>query len=258
MPNMLRFAKSSSDWTDNELCAYNITVVPQTKEQFFGSAELLRPTNPPIVGFMEVENRGGAEDPETRKLLHYLDLALDPKVGQESAVGNFASKLLEKLGYDAEDRIIFMRHALPFEICGTTSLTQTDVCIMDDNEILCLVHEDKRATNIKDPEPQVIAEAIATFALNNKTRDKYNLQPRNRAFIPAITMTGTYPTFYKIPVTTQLSQATQRGIYCQPETRVLRFSPVLPTRTSLGMRFLDNRGEIVACLEAFKQFLSPE
>lgn len=77
---------------------------------------------------MEVEDRGDAQDSVTKKLLHYLDLALDPKVGQESAVDNFASKLLENLGYDDEDRIIFIRHALPFVICGTTSLAQTDVC----------------------------------------------------------------------------------------------------------------------------------
>ncbi|KAI0293452.1 hypothetical protein BC826DRAFT_936201 [Russula brevipes] len=253
MANLTRSAKCGSDWTDNELCAYNITVVPQTKEQFFGSAEL---PNPSITGFMEVEDRGGAEDSETRKLLHYLDLALNPKVGQESAVDNFVSKLLEKLGYDAEDRIIFIRHTLPFVICGTTSLAQIDVCIMDDNEILLLlVQEDNRATSIKDPEPQVIAEAIAAFALNNKTQQKYNLQPCNRAVIPAMTMAGTYPTFYKIPVTTQLSQAIQQGTYPQTETRILRFSPVLPRRISLGMRPLDNRGEILTCLEAFKQFL---
>ncbi|KAH9953131.1 hypothetical protein BC827DRAFT_173940 [Russula dissimulans] len=255
MANAIRSAKSGSDWTDNELRAYNITMVPQTKEEFFGSAELPPPRNPSLAGFMEVEDRDGTQDSVTKKLLHYLDLALDPKVGQGSAVCNFASKLLEKLGYDDEDRIIFIRHALPFVICGTTSLAQTDVCVMDDKEILLLVQEDQRAYSIKDPEPQVVAEAIATFVLNNKTRQKYNQQPRNRAIIPAITMTRTYPIFYKIPVTTQLSQAVQQGSFPPTETRILRYYPVLPRRISLGMRPLDNRSEILACLEAFKRFL---
>jgi len=62
---------------------------------------------------MTTEDRENAADSETRKLLHDLDLALDPKVGQEAAVVNFASKLLEKLGYDDGDRIIFIRRALP-------------------------------------------------------------------------------------------------------------------------------------------------
>jgi hypothetical protein len=39
---------------------------------------------------------------------------------------------------------------------------------MDDNEILLLLQEDKRLTSMKDPEPQIIAEAIAAFALNNR------------------------------------------------------------------------------------------
>jgi hypothetical protein len=77
--NSIRSAKCASDWTDNELRAYNITVVPQTKEQFFGSAKLPAPTNPSIAGFMKVEDRGDAEDEETRKLLHYLDLHPQPK-----------------------------------------------------------------------------------------------------------------------------------------------------------------------------------
>jgi len=40
---------------------------------------------------------------------------------------------------------------------------------MDNNEILLLLQEDK---SMKDPEPQVIAEAIATFALNNRKRER--------------------------------------------------------------------------------------
>jgi hypothetical protein len=40
------------------------------------------------------------DDGETRKLLRYLDLVLDPQVGQEAAVDNLAAKPLEKLGYD--------------------------------------------------------------------------------------------------------------------------------------------------------------
>ncbi|KAI0303850.1 hypothetical protein BC826DRAFT_965339, partial [Russula brevipes] len=112
--------------------------------------------------------------------------------------------------------------------------------------------EDKRPT----PEPQVIAEAIAAFAWNNRIRGNYNLQPRNRAVIPAITMIGTHPTFYKIPVTTRLNQAVQGGFYPSTKTRVLRFSPVLPSHhIDWGMQPLDDRGEILACLEAFKQFL---
>jgi hypothetical protein len=40
-------------------------------------------------------------------------------------------------------------------------MAQTDICIMDDNEVLLLVQEDKRLLSLKDPERQVIAEAIS-------------------------------------------------------------------------------------------------
>ena len=68
-------------------------------------------------------------------------------------------------------------------------------------------------------------------------------------------MVGTNPVFYKIPVTAELSEAVRRGTYPATETRVLKYVPVLPRRRSLGMRPLENRVELLACLEAFKQFL---
>jgi hypothetical protein len=68
-------------------------------------------------------------------------------------------------------------------------------------------------------------------------------------------MIGTNPIFYKITVTAELSTAVQQGTYPPTETRVLRYIAMLPRRQSLGMRPLENRVEILACLEAFKQFV---
>ena len=48
---------------------------------------------------------------------------------------------LQKLGYDDDDRIIFIRCALHLVICGVSSSAQTDICVTDDNEILLLVQE---------------------------------------------------------------------------------------------------------------------
>ena len=256
MANLIRSAKSGSDWSANDLAAYHITIVPQNKQEFFGLDDLPAPASPSLAGFMTTEDREQATDRETRKLLHYLDLALDPKMGQEAAVDNFAAKLLEKLGYDDGDRIIFIRRALPLLICGVPSLAQTDICVMDDHEVLLLVQEDKRVFSLKDPEPQVVAEAIAAYTLNNNVRvTSLNLPPLASTTIPAITMVGTNPIFYKITVTAELSTSVQQGTYPATETRVLRYIPVLPRRYSLGMRPLENRVEILACLEAFKRFL---
>ena len=63
---------------------------------------------------------------------------------------------------------------------------------------------------MKDPEPQVISEAIAAFATNNTTRKRRrNLQPRDSIMFPALTMVGTTPAFYKVTVTPALSKAVQ-------------------------------------------------
>ncbi len=257
MVQLLRTAKSGSDWTANELAAYNITVVPQNKEEFFGTIDFGDPAVPSLAGFRTTETRQGAADKRTRQLLHYLDLTMNPEIDQEAAVDNFAAELLRGLDYDDENRIVFIRYASPFLICGGNSVAQTDVCIMDDNnEIQLLLQVDKRSTGMKDPEPQVIAEAIATFALNNRNREcDLHLPPRNSIMFPCLTLVGTSPIFYKITVTAALSKAVQTGTFPEIQTRVLRYIPVLPRRNSEGMRPLPNRLEILRCLKAFKKFL---
>ncbi|KDR68397.1 hypothetical protein GALMADRAFT_257062 [Galerina marginata CBS 339.88] len=257
MANLIRSAKSGNDWTARELAAYNITIVSQTKNEFFGTNELPAPgpLTRSLVAFMTNDDRANAPDDESWRLLHYLDLALDPKAGQEAAADNFTAKLLEKLAYNGGRRIVFMRRALPFLTCGVTSSAQTDICVMDDNKILLLV-QNKSLLSFKDPEPQVIAEAIAAYAMNNKVRqDSLGLPPLASITFPAITMVGTNPYFYKITVTAELSAAVQQGMYPTAKTKVLKYVPVLPRRHSLGMRPLENRVELMMCLESFKQFL---
>ncbi|KAJ7832188.1 hypothetical protein B0H13DRAFT_2679186 [Mycena leptocephala] len=70
--------------------------------------------------------------------------------------------------------------------------------------------------NGDDPEPQVIAEAVAAFQRNDFTREReLHLRALDRMIIPAITMYGTCPTFYKITVTASLNEnwCSPRGHY---------------------------------------------
>ena len=99
---------------------------------------------------------------------------------------------------------------------------------------------------MKDPEPQVIAEAIAAFALNNRKREReLHLPIRNSIMFPCLTMAGTSPVFYKITVTAALNKAVRTGSFPEIETRVLRYVPALPRGNSEGMRPLPNRLEIL-------------
>jgi hypothetical protein len=70
MVQLLRTSKPSSDWTANELCAYIITIVPQSKEVFFETIDLPDPTEPSLASFMVAETRQGAADKRMKQLLH--------------------------------------------------------------------------------------------------------------------------------------------------------------------------------------------
>jgi hypothetical protein len=71
-----------------------------------------------------------------------------------------------------------------------------------------------------------------------------------------ITMRGTSPTFFKIPITSELMEAVRLGQYPPTPTIVATHIPDIrrPARR-LGTRPLDNRRKILACFEAFKQFV---
>ena len=96
MAQLLRSVKSGSEWTTNELVAYNIVVVNQNKEEFFGTIDLPDPAEPIVAGFMTTETWQDAADKTTKKLLQYLDLAMDPQAGHETAVDNFAFEVTER------------------------------------------------------------------------------------------------------------------------------------------------------------------
>jgi hypothetical protein len=258
MANLIRSAKSGNEWTENELAAYNIHVREQSLKDFFDveAVEDLPDIQASLGTFSTTEDRIDAPDDDTYRLLHFLDLAHSPKVGQEAAVDLFAEKLLNKLGYAEGRRIIMIRQALPLFICGSSCSAQTDVCVLDSNDILLLVQEDKRLDNNADPEPQVIAEAIAAFQRNNFTREReLHLPILDQMVIPAITMYGTFPTFYKISVSAALNNAVKTGVFPVAATIVYRHIPRLPRRNSDGMKNLANRSVLLRYLEAFKQFV---
>lgn len=230
-------------------------MVEQSFVEFFNQNQL-PPVPPAVRHFCETTDRALATDDDTYKLLHYLDLAQNPKVGQEAVVDNFAARLLETLGYASGRRVIVTRQALPLIICGTQCSAQTDVCICDENDYLLLVQEDKRLEISEDPEPQLIAEAIAAYQRNNFVRDRVLHVPTlDEITFPGITLVGTSPTFYKIKVTAELSNAVMGGSFPANAVVVYRHTPRLPRRNSEGMRPLENRTTILQYYQVFKAFV---
>ncbi|KAL5480512.1 hypothetical protein ACEPAI_1782 [Sanghuangporus weigelae] len=178
--------------------------------------------------------------------LRTLELAMAISPDEESAVVDFMVALFRACGYTGVGRVARTRKEIPLLICGENRHTKTD--------------KDKRHMDGTDPEPQLIAEAIAACAANNQTRVRtLSLPPLQSKVMPCITLTGTTPTFYKIPVSINLVTAVKGGVYPQQETAVRVHVPVLPRparRWSEGMKPLDNRKIILSCYEAFKQFVN--
>jgi hypothetical protein len=193
MANLIRSAKSGSDWTTAELKAYNITVVSQDAQTFFGVHPLLEPQVDAEI--LNVPTADAMTNDANYHLLCYTDLVMNRVPTQESSVDDFSVALLRSLGHETRGRNIYTHLDINLLVCGEIRHAKTDVCIEDDTEILLLVQEDKRREDFTNPEPQLIAEAIATFQANNIVRaQSLNQVALNTKLIAGITMVGTSPT----------------------------------------------------------------
>jgi len=253
--NFIRSAKSGSDWTKNELIAYNISVSSVPAELFFSSVAepSLDHLDPNIL-----IAPAGAEGPNLSDAviayLGYLDLAVSAT--QESSVDDFAVRTLDLLGFNERGTVVATRYAIPLTICADSNrIAQTDVCLLHrPTMVLLVLIEDKTLSNRTDAESQVIAEAIAAFQFNNQKREEKGLVGLAAMTIPCITMSGTRPTFYLVPVTQELSTAVIGGVYPATETRVLKCVTVAAhtRRASEGMENTEYRKLALKRLLAFR------
>jgi hypothetical protein len=174
MDSLIRSAKSGSDWTENDLRAYNIQIRCEGVATFFGDPNLRLPeVNEEILTTLEAEDMSST--PNTR-LIRLLDRAMIPAPDrEESAVRDFAVQLFDILGYKGGNIITRTRRSIPYLICGEWRVTMADVCLIDclqDDDIILAVQEDKRfhSEELPDPLPQLIGKVIAAFHYDNTRR----------------------------------------------------------------------------------------
>ena len=254
--NFIRSAKSGDDWSKNELIAYNISISPVPAEEFFSSVAepSLDHLDPNILTAPIGESKSANLSNAVIKYLSYLDLAV--KATQESFINDFAARTLDLLEYDERGTVISTRFAIPLTICADANqITQTDVCLIYHRTMVLLVlMEDKILSNRTDAQFQVVAEAIAAFQLNNQKREENGLAALAVMTIPCITMKGTRPTFYLVPVTQELSNSVIGGVYPATETRVLKCVTLAEHKrpTNEGMEDTEYRKLALKRLLAFK------
>ena len=119
--------------------------------------------------------------------------------------------------------------------------------------ILLVVQEDKTELSAKDPKPQIIAGAVVAFQMNNRSRAWVGLEKRDRMSILVVTMLGTWPIFYIIPVTQELSTAVARGKYPKHLTDVSKCVVGEKRRLSEGVEKPDFRSEALKHYTLFRQ-----
>ncbi|KAK0450584.1 uncharacterized protein EV420DRAFT_1630611 [Desarmillaria tabescens] len=261
MANIIRSAKSGSNWTINELLAYNINVLDEDVATFLGHPNSPAPTVDPII-------LGNPDTPlgpimrSARLFFCYLKDVTErfpPGAPTESAVHDFASYLLSLLRYDEPDRVIHQQVEIGFIMCGMRVDAQPDICVLDnDGKQSQLSTVFKYHMSAYDPEPQLIAGAIAAFYENNRHRRLVGLPAMEAKVFTAITLMGTTPTFYKFPITADLLQSIMTAQFPSQQTVVHKLIPPVPDIAKFlanGMRPLENRRIILQCFEAFKQFV---
>lgn len=210
-----------NDWGRNELLSYHITVDSIPPQEFFRQG-----ANPSLTGLdpalMHSPLGSTNVSDDTYRFLSYLDLATN--AGQETVTDDFARELLHIVGFEERGYVLRTHHIIPLSICGDIDkVAQTDVCLLDRRSTIFLILQENRTVfNTSDPEPPVIAEAIAAYQQNNLKRARMGLSTLDTMTVPCITMIGTRPTFYLVPVTQELSDAVITGRWPEVETKVLK------------------------------------
>ncbi|KAH9025235.1 hypothetical protein EDB85DRAFT_2092967 [Lactarius pseudohatsudake] len=265
MADHQRPAISGYQWDRDTLEAYNIHIHHQDSAAFFGADvnELPLPDiDEELLTELEAQDMEGLPN---REFINLLDLVME--AFEESYVDDFGALLLRRLGYPEDGRVIHTRASnIRLEISGRRKYAQPNICIVDRSHHNCLllVQENKRFRpgNQAAPQAQLIAEAIAAFTHNNHLLENAGLETLEEHMFPAITLVGTTPAFYRIPVTSDLCRDVNDGVY--PDiTNVFAHAPLshLPgdpiEHYNEGMKPLESRDAILHCYEAFREFVVP-
>lgn len=186
MANILRSSKPGSDWTFNELHAYNIHIQYQNTTEFFGVDLMPAPqVDEELLMKKDVTSMSNFRN---RELAIFLQLASNEEKPEEAPVDDLAVAILRLLNYDGDMRVLCTRKDIPLVICGETTHAKTDVCLVDHEQhnILLLVQEDKRhGEDWVAAQPQLVAEAIGAFAHNNELRQAVDAAVENRVCLAA-------------------------------------------------------------------------
>jgi len=195
----------------------------------------------------------------------YMEDAMIIPPGEGSLVDDFAAFVLKMMRYDEGRRVIHLRKETGFEMCGqrgvwmlkqtfalwSAQLQVRSICYLS-KRIRCVepylsvakiclpVTRTKRHLSRDDPEPQLIAEAIAAGLPKLPSRT-----------FAGITMIGTAPTFYKIPVSDEILISLATSQYPTQVTTVTKLVPLPERLANDGIKPLASYCNALTLLDSF-------
>ncbi|KAH6891686.1 hypothetical protein BKA70DRAFT_1325868 [Coprinopsis sp. MPI-PUGE-AT-0042] len=252
----------SSDWTEGEFVTHNIHVVDTAESTFFNKTDVSSMSLQSIPDVVMDNEEKPQSDLMKEARLFYDYMQLVGMSGSEwtaSRVNDFTAFVLQLLNFDAPDRVVCQNVEIPFPVGKHKEVTASiDVCVMNNVDVFLVVH-DCRSTFLSDnPEPPMVAQAIAAFHQGNQRRIQNGQPVWIGRYVAAIIMYGTAPVFYRVSVTQAFMDALASNKYPPDQMLVHRFVPPVPNPESYkeqGMRSLENREIVLQCLEAFKGVL---
>ena len=140
--------KSAGSWSNYDLQAFNISIVPTDLTTFFGVQEL--PDSPFAHGMVlifdyEPNNTENLSEDDAGFFFYLSVVENALPVDVETAVDDFAAFLLRFFGFSSRDQFIRRRPMLPFEIQKKRVDARVNVAVVNGSNcfLLLLVQEDK-------------------------------------------------------------------------------------------------------------------
>jgi len=151
----------------------------------------------------------------------------------EGAVNALVNQILRMTQYTRRPFYVVQEFCYDWVMSGELQPTKADFAVVHAETMqLLILAEDKSNKHRGDPEAQIIAQAISAYQYNNMKRAEADLPEIDAWDVPCLTMRGTQPKFYVVPVTKMLSKAVEGGEKPVGPTTVFRCKN--PVRGSYG------------------------
>jgi hypothetical protein len=229
MATLSRTVKAKK-WSGIELASNNIIFVDQSPQDFFGVyAQQSLDHMDPLLLDSAVDATNVPDD--IYKYLGHLDLAA---FGSEvSFAVQFFMMTLYLLGVVERNTLLSLYHFVPLAASGNSHAQTVDICLfnLELSAILFIIKVVKNNSQMH-PEADIVAGAIAAYQYNNENRQARRIPTLDAMTIPCVTVVGTRPVFYLVPVTRALDTAVRTGQHPTTQTEVVKCITPFTMRTN--------------------------